>query len=71
MREHERIDVAGMIAMAFHDPKQLGSVERKFIAKVHDVNETPASRARWKEQALTRLRRLQTLHPAPVETDDA
>lgn len=71
LREHERIDVAGMIAMAFHDPKQLGSVERRFIAKVHDANETPASRAQWKDQALMRLRRLQTLRPVPVESDDA
>jgi len=69
-REHERIDAAGLVAMAFHDPKQLAQAERRLIDKVVSSNETASSRDAWKNQALERLKRLQHLRPAPTELKD-
>jgi hypothetical protein len=69
-REHERIDVAGLVAMAFHDPKQLATAERRFMNKVASASDTPASRSAWKDKALERLKRLQHLRPVPMELTD-
>lgn len=67
VREHERIDGAGLTAIAFHDPKQLSSIEQRLMAQLEYHADTPVERENWRKDAEERVRRLHTVRLIPEE----
>lgn len=65
--EHARIDAAGLQAIAFHDPKQLGKLEERFLARARMASDTPESKERTLASAKERLKRLRVLRPISPE----
>lgn len=65
--EHARIDAAGLQAIAFHDPKQLGKLEERFLTRARTIADTPEARGEVLAAAKERLKRLRILRPISPE----
>lgn len=66
VREAERHDMAGLVGIAFHEPKKLDVVHRRFLNR---VLYNPERDARVRAQALEHIKRHAALVPidAPAE----